>query len=209
MPSCLLMGRGRNNPRWPVGDDNVCHRHSASHSPTWRMHPHISRTSVVCGSCNSWRKTVHLTQACPTRIESKTTSARRRSRSVFWMYAASFATLTTCSVLSDMLAVSESWLGPLISDAEVSLPGYSIYRSDRSRSCGGIAVYVLDHLTSGTLSAEHFWLVQTPVQLNFDLCHKHPTVLPFLYHLAGTGKTESVKALGNLFGRQVLVFVQL
>ena len=42
--------------------------------------------------------------------------------------------------------------------------------------------------------------------LNFDLCHRPPTVLPFLYHLAGTGKTESVKALGNLFGRQVLVF---
>ena len=44
------------------------------------------------------------------------------------------------------------------------------------------------------------------VQLKFDLWHKHPTLLPFLYHLAGTGKTESVKALGNLFGQQVLVF---
>lgn len=43
----------------------------------------------------------------------------------------------------DILAVSESWLGPSISDAEVSLPGYSIYRSDRSRSGGGIAVYML------------------------------------------------------------------
>ena len=54
----------------------------------------------------------------------------------------------------DILAISESWLGPSVSDAEVTLPGYTIYRLDRSRSGGGIAVYVVDHLTVSPLSCD-------------------------------------------------------
>lgn len=51
----------------------------------------------------------------------------------------------------DILAISESWLGPSVSDAEVSLPGYFMYRADRSRSGGGVAVYVINHLSVSTL----------------------------------------------------------
>ena len=54
----------------------------------------------------------------------------------------------------DILAVSEMWLDPSVSDCEVSLSGYHLYRCDRSRSGGGIGVYVADHeyLSCSTLS---------------------------------------------------------
>ena len=53
----------------------------------------------------------------------------------------------------DIVAVCESWLSPSIIDAEVSLTGYSLYRSDRSRSGGGVAVYVIDHLSVSQISS--------------------------------------------------------
>ena len=36
----------------------------------------------------------------------------------------------------NIVAVSEAWLGPSVSDAEASLPGYSIYLLDHARSGG-------------------------------------------------------------------------
>nr|VZI07880.1 unnamed protein product [Spirometra erinaceieuropaei] len=48
----------------------------------------------------------------------------------------------------DVLAVTETWLSGNISDNEVALPGYQIYRRDREhRQGGGIVVYVNDGLT--------------------------------------------------------------
>ena len=51
----------------------------------------------------------------------------------------------------DILAISESWLGPSVSGAEVSLPGHFMYRADRSRSGGGVAVYVINHVSVSSL----------------------------------------------------------
>ena len=65
----------------------------------------------------------------------------------------------------DLVTVSESWLGPSITDAEVSLPGYSIYHLDRLCYGGGTAVYVADHQSVSPLSCggpcgevESLWL---------------------------------------------------
>ena len=46
-----------------------------------------------------------------------------------------------------ILAFTETWLDNSISDGEVSLPGYSIFRSDQTNGRGGgIAVYVKETL---------------------------------------------------------------
>ena len=46
-----------------------------------------------------------------------------------------------------ILALTETWFDNSISDGEVSLPGYSIFRSDRTNRRGsGIAVYVKETL---------------------------------------------------------------
>ena len=47
-----------------------------------------------------------------------------------------------------ILAFTETWLDNSVSDGEVSLPGYSIFRSDRTNGRGGgIAVYVKETLS--------------------------------------------------------------
>ncbi len=43
----------------------------------------------------------------------------------------------------DVIAITESWLHPEISDAEISIDGFSTFRSDRqNRRGGGVLVYI-------------------------------------------------------------------
>nr|VZI52227.1 unnamed protein product [Spirometra erinaceieuropaei] len=65
----------------------------------------------------------------------------------------------------DVLAVTETWLSGNISDNEVALPGYQIYRRDREhRQGGGILVYVneglavSDNTRKFACSTEAIWL---------------------------------------------------
>ena len=46
----------------------------------------------------------------------------------------------------DILTLNETRLEPLIDDNEVAIPGYKIYRNDRNKNGGGVAVYVKDEL---------------------------------------------------------------
>ena len=54
---------------------------------------------------------------------------------------------------ADIFAVTESWLDSSVPDCEVSLSDYHLYRCDRSRSGGGVAVYVADYLSGSFLSS--------------------------------------------------------
>jgi len=56
------------------------------------------------------------------------------------------------------------------------------------------------------VEVEVICLVDKPQLPNHDISGMHLGMGGNPYGPAGTGKTESVKALGNLFGRQVLVF---
>ena len=49
-----------------------------------------------------------------------------------------------------MIVITESWLSSEIEDAELNVPGWILYRSDRGggRSHGGCAVYIRNNLTS-------------------------------------------------------------
>ena len=51
-----------------------------------------------------------------------------------------------------ILALSETWLDDSVSDAEILLPGYSLFRFDRNRCGGGVALYFLNGLTCSLLS---------------------------------------------------------
>ena len=64
-----------------------------------------------------------------------------------------------------ILAVSETWLDSSVTDEQIHLPGYNIFRSDRNRNGGGVAVYCLDCLPCSFLSngtspsgAEFLWI---------------------------------------------------
>lgn len=46
-----------------------------------------------------------------------------------------------------MLAINESKLDDTISDIEVYIHGYTIIRKDRSRSGGGVVLYIRENLS--------------------------------------------------------------
>ena len=46
----------------------------------------------------------------------------------------------------DILTLYETRLKPLIDEKEVTIPGYKIYRNDRNKNGGGVAIYVKDDL---------------------------------------------------------------
>ena len=56
----------------------------------------------------------------------------------------------------DILCITESWLGDDISDDQIHLDGYFVYRRDRGSTGGGIVVYVKQDLA----------------------CHRHETLKP-------------------------------
>ena len=45
-----------------------------------------------------------------------------------------------------MICICETWLSQDISNSEIALPGYTLFRKDRSRHGGGVAIYVLTSL---------------------------------------------------------------
>ena len=50
--------------------------------------------------------------------------------------------------LPDLIGVTETWLHPDINDAEIQIPGYSLFRFDREASRGGgVALHVRSNLT--------------------------------------------------------------
>lgn len=90
-----------------------------------------------------------------------------------------------------ILAFTETWLNNNITDGEVSLPGFSIHRSDRADGLGGgIAVYVKDTLSvirrsdlEKDFSGECMWLeIRLPKAkgILFGTFYRPPTQSDFL-----------------------------
>ena len=59
-----------------------------------------------------------------------------------------FNCITAAALLHspDLICISETWLSPDILSSEISLSGYSLFRLDRSRHGGGVAIYAKSHL---------------------------------------------------------------
>lgn len=54
----------------------------------------------------------------------------------------------------NIIAVAESWLNKVITDAQIALTSYNILRADhRGRVGGGVALFVHDGLQSCTLAS--------------------------------------------------------
>lgn len=52
---------------------------------------------------------------------------------------------------ADVIVISESWLNKSISDKDISITGYKVFRSDRLKKGGGVAIYVKEHLEASLL----------------------------------------------------------
>ena len=80
----------------------------------------------------------------------------------------------------DVLALSETWLKPNVSNEEVCIDGYTLYRKDRvsEQRCGGVAIYVkasIRHEYSERLTknsnVEAIWVtIKLPNSAPFNIC---------------------------------------
>ena len=52
----------------------------------------------------------------------------------------------------DILCLNETKIDSTVSDAEISVPGYTIFRQDRTCHGGGVLIYASSHLTTKKLS---------------------------------------------------------
>ena len=48
----------------------------------------------------------------------------------------------------DVFTVSETWLSPKVTDAEITIPGYSVVRKDRNSRGKGVAMFIRDGILS-------------------------------------------------------------
>lgn len=48
----------------------------------------------------------------------------------------------------DIICVSETWFNPKTPDSLISLNGFNLYRADRERHAGGVAIYISNKLNS-------------------------------------------------------------
>ena len=51
----------------------------------------------------------------------------------------------------DIIGLCETWLDKAISDSEVSISGYNVFRNDRDVNGGGFAIYVKASLAEPTV----------------------------------------------------------
>jgi len=88
----------------------------------------------------------------------------------------------------DIAAVTESWANENVSDSELSIDGYCLYRKDRcscrDARCGGILIYVHENITSysydklNDYKCESLWIrlcTSSKMMLDFDVCYRSQT----------------------------------
>ncbi len=54
---------------------------------------------------------------------------------------------------TDILVLSETWLSKSVSDQEISINGYNVFRCDRLRKGGGVAIYIKNKFHATLLSS--------------------------------------------------------
>ena len=83
----------------------------------------------------------------------------------------------------DVICIVESWLSSDIDNIELSIPGFTIFRRDRSRHGGGIIVFVRNSLPCTVLPFESPTLLHTPLEflpLCIEFC-KHNFCISVFY----------------------------
>ncbi len=99
----------------------------------------------------------------------------------------------------DILVLTESWLRKNISNVDIALPGYNIFRADRDGRGGGVAVYVKSDISVTVLDS-----ITKPKFFEFISLRLHlrPTsIIVIGIYRPPSANRDSVKALGELLAR--------
>ena len=111
--------------------------------------------------------------------------------------------LTICHS-PDVICIVESWLAPDILDSELTLPGYTVFRLDRNRHGGGVAVYVRSSLSPSVLFSSDSleFLIVSLTSHNRSLCigtfYRPPSSLQDISILSRSLSTLPVSTLSKL-----------
>ena len=103
----------------------------------------------------------------------------------------------------DVILISETWLGPAVSDAAISLPGYNLIRQDRNypggKRGGGLCVYIKTIYKMDFLDGCFNQVTEDFELIGISL--KHPHIKPFniigIYRPPSGKPQEFVKYLNN------------
>ena len=105
----------------------------------------------------------------------------------------------------DIVGVTESWSTPSISDAELTLQGYDLFRQDRpvTREGGGVLLYVNQRLQAvkcelSSKFPEHVWCYfqdEKNIKCYVGVCYRTPTV-----NIYGSSNHDLLQSLINELG---------
>jgi len=100
----------------------------------------------------------------------------------------------------DVLALSDTWLSPKISDCEVTIPGYSVVRKDRTGSAklngGGVLLYIRDNIPftlKNELAANNEELLW--IEINRPKCK--PLLIAATYKPSNVKEANFLESLSN------------
>ena len=114
---------------------------------------HIPVTTTASSSYIPITTTANSSRISITSINSSMTSSKLYVRSV--LPKIDEIRLTCLSYNLDILALAETWLSPDVSDTEVAIPNYALFRLDRNRHGGGVAIYVHNSISAQSILLPH------------------------------------------------------
>ena len=91
-----------------------------------------------------------------------------------------------------ILALSETWLDSSVVDGEVHIPGYTLFRFDRNRSGGGVAMYCADNLSCSVLSCSTSSSGVESLWISVRLGCFHPSLAVGCFYLPPGAPSPSV-----------------
>lgn len=101
---------------------------------------------------------------------------------------------------ADVIVVSEAWLSKAINDKDVALIGFNIFRADRPKKGGGIAIYVKSHFVSQVLITQSLPKQFELLALNITLPGSQPLTVIGCYR-PPSASSESFDSLTQIFSQ--------
>ena len=113
---------------------------------------------------------------------------------------------------ADVIVISETWLNKAVLNKDINIDGYNVYRTDRPKKGGGVAVYVKSkfhvNIRLSTSVSKQFELLALDMEISKTLhitvvgCYRPPSAisctLPSLMELLSGLKFNEIVLIGDL-----------
>lgn len=104
------------------------------------------------------------------------------------------------STNADMVIISETWLTKSITDIDINIPGYNVYRSDRPKKGGGIAIYVKTRFHASVVLSESICKQLEFLALNVEIAKSFSLTVIGCYRPPSAAK-EALTSLKHLLSK--------